>query len=309
MCARASPARWNNSYFRCMKALGYYLSLPFLYLLSALPGWIFYGVADFFFALLYYMIGYRRKVVMRNLRNAFPAKSEADLKKLEARFYRYLCDLFLETFKTLTISKTSMLRHCRLNENALALFNRYAEANKSVIIVMGHFGNWEWAGNTFSILGRHKLYVIYHPLTNKYFNRLIVDMRTRFGTGLIEMKNTMRDMLSKRGELSATAFIADQTPPPEGAYWTTFLNQDTPIFKGTEKIARKLNYPVIYVSVQRQKRGHYEIFAETLVEEPARTAEGEISELHTRRLEQDISAQPEIWLWSHRRWKHKRPVS
>lgn len=292
-----------------MKALGYYLSLPFLYLLSALPGWIFYGVADFFFALLYYMIGYRRKVVMRNLRNAFPAKSEADLKKLEARFYRYLCDLFLETFKTLTISKTSMLRHCRLNENALALFNRYAEANKSVIIVMGHFGNWEWAGNTFSILGRHKLYVIYHPLTNKYFNRLIVDMRTRFGTGLIEMKNTMRDMLSKRGELSATAFIADQTPPPEGAYWTTFLNQDTPIFKGTEKIARKLNYPVIYVSVQRQKRGHYEIFAETLVEEPARTAEGEISELHTRRLEQDISAQPEIWLWSHRRWKHKRPVS
>lgn len=292
-----------------MKALGYYVALLFLYLLSVLPWWIFYGVADFFFVLLYYVIGYRRKIVPQNLRNAFPAKSEAELKRLEARFYRYLCDLFLETFKTLTISKSSMLRHCRLNENALALFNRYAEANKSVIIVMGHFGNWEWAGNTFSILGRHKLYVIYHPLTNKYFNRLIVGMRTRFGTGLIEMKNTLRDMLSKRGELSATAFIADQTPPPEGAHWTTFLNQDTPIFKGTEKIARKLNYPVIYVSVRRLKRGHYEIFAETLVEEPARTAEGEISELHTRRLEQDIIAQPEIWLWSHRRWKHKRPLS
>jgi KDO2-lipid IV(A) lauroyltransferase len=131
-------------------------------------------------------------------------------------------------------------------------------------------------------------------------------MRTRFGTGLIEMRNTVRDMMSKRGELNATAFIADQTPPPEGAYWTTFLNQDTPIFWGTEKIARKLNYPVIYVSVKRKKRGRYMIFAETLVAEPARTAEGEISELHTRRLEKDIIDQPEIWLWSHRRWKHKR---
>lgn len=290
-----------------MKALTYYLTLPFLYLLSILPSWIFYGVADFFFVLLYYVIGYRRKVVMQNLRNAFPEKTAPELKKLEATFYRYLCDLLLETFKTLTISRNAMLRRCRLAPQAHAIFDAYAQTGQSVIIVMGHFGNWEWAGNTFSILGRHHLYVIYHPLTNKYFNRLIVSMRTRFGTGLIEMKNTVRDMLSKRAELSATAFIADQTPPPEGAYWTRFLNQDTPIFRGTEKIARKLNYPVIYVSVKRLKRGHYEIQAEKLVEEPAKTADGEISELHTRRLEQDIISQPEIWLWSHRRWKHKRP--
>lgn len=264
-------------------------------------------MADFFFVLLYYVIGYRRKVVMQNLRNAFPEKTAPELKKLEATFYRYLCDLLLETFKTLTISRNAMLRRCRLAPQAHAIFDAYAQTGQSVIIVMGHFGNWEWAGNTFSILGRHHLYVIYHPLTNKYFNRLIVSMRTRFGTGLIEMKNTVRDMLSKRAELSATAFIADQTPPPEGAYWTRFLNQDTPIFRGTEKIARKLNYPVIYVSVKRLKRGHYEIQAEKLVEEPAKTADGEISELHTRRLEQDIISQPEIWLWSHRRWKHKRP--
>ncbi len=285
----------------------YYICLPFLYLLSALPFWLFYGVADFFYVLLYYVFGYRRKVVMQNLRNSFPNKDEKELKKLEARFYRYLCDLFLETFKTLTIGKQAMLKRCALDPASLELFNSYAAQNRSVIIVMGHFGNWEWAGNTFSLLGKHHLYVIYHPLSNKYFNNLVVKMRTRFGTGLIEMRNTIRDMISKRKELSATAFIADQTPPPEGAYWTQFLNQDTPIFWGTEKIARKLNYPIIYVSVKRVKRGHYNIFAETLVEDPATTAEGEISELHTRRLEKDVIEQPEIWLWSHRRWKHKKP--
>jgi len=247
-------------------------------------------------------------VVMQNLRNSFPDKSEAELKRLQARFYRYLCDLILETFKTLAISRKAMLKHCAMDEASLALFNKYAEQKKNVIIVMGHFGNWEWAGNTFSLLGKHHLYVIYHPLSNKYFNGLIIKMRTRFGTGLIEMRNTIRDMIARRNELTATAFIADQTPPPEGAYWTRFLNQDTPIFWGTEKIARKLNYPVIYVSVRRMKRGHYTVFAEELVAAPAATAEGEISELHTRRLEKDILQQPETWLWSHRRWKHKKPA-
>jgi len=291
-----------------VKILVYYLCLPFLYLLSVLPFWLFYGVADFFYVLLYYVFGYRRKVVMQNLRNSFPEKNDTELKKLEAKFYRYLCDLFLETFKTLTISRRDILKHCVMDEQALAVFNKYAAENKSVIIVMGHLGNWEWAGNTFSLLGKHHLYVIYHPLSNLYFNRLIIKMRTRFGTGLIEMKNTIRDMLSNKKELSATAFIADQTPPPEGAYWTKFMNQDTPIFRGTEKIARKLNYPIVYVSVKRVKRGHYKIYAETLVESPAEIKEGEISELHTRRLEKDIIEQPEIWLWSHRRWKHKKPI-
>ncbi len=244
---------------------------------------------------------------MQNLRNSFPEKSDAELKKLRAKFYRYLCDLFLETFKTLTISRKSMLKRCKLDIAGQKLFEKYAAENKNLIIVMGHYGNWEWAGNTFGLLGKHHLYIIYHPLTNKYMNRLIIGMRSRFGNGLIEMRNTMRDMIAHKNELSITAFIADQTPPPEGAYWTKFLNQDTPIFRGTEKIARKLNYPVIFVNVKRVKRGYYEIFAETLVENPESTAEEEISELHTRRLEQEIIKQPEIWLWSHRRWKHKKP--
>jgi len=124
------------------------------------------------------------------------------------------------------------------------------------------------------------------------------------------MQNTFRDMVKNRDEINATAFIADQTPSnPEAAYWTNFLNQDTPIFFGTEKIAKKLNYPVIFGNVKRIKRGYYEIFLEMLAEDPKSTKDGEISEIHTRRLEEEIRKQPEIWIWSHRRWKHKRTVN
>jgi len=198
-----------------------------------------------------------------------------------------------------------MLKHCRMNEEALALFHQLAEEKKSIIIVMGHKGNWEWAGNTFSLNCSHQLYVIYHPLANKYLDRLMYNMRCRFGTKLIAMKDTIRDMIQNRKELSATAFIADQAPWPLTAHWMNFLNQDTPVFKGTEKIAQKLKYPVVYVSVKKVKRGYYELNAEELIL-PDIPTENLITEMHTRKLEKDIIEQPETWLWSHRRWKHSR---
>jgi KDO2-lipid IV(A) lauroyltransferase len=288
-----------------MQAVIYYIALPFLYLMSLLPFWILYRISDLFFLMMYYVLGYRKKVVMENLRNSFPEKTEEELKKIAIAFYRYLCDLFLETFKSLSVSKKEMDLRCTVNPDAQTLFKDLSERKKNIVIVMGHFGNWEWAGNVFDY-NKHQLYVIYHPLSNTYFNQLVIKMRTRFGTKLIEMRNTLRDMITHRNEINATAFIADQTPFPENAYWTTFLNQDTPVFTGTEKIARKFNYPVVFVSIKRKERGYYEIFAETLFENPKETKEGEISEAHTRKLEKDIILQPEIWLWSHRRWKHKR---
>ena len=289
-----------------MGAIGFYILLPFLYLISILPFPLFYLVSDFFYFLLYHILGYRKKVVYQNLKNSFPEKSHDELKKIERKFYRYLCDFFLETLKTLTISKKEASRRCAFTTQTKQLFDKLYTEKKSCIIVMGHFGNWEWAGNTFGIDCKQKLYVIYHPLHNKQFNNLIYKMRTRFGNGLYAMRDTIREMIKNKNEINATAFIADQTPAPEGAYWTTFLNQETPIFWGTEKIARKLNFPVVYVTVNRKKRGFYEVHSEILVNEPKSTKEGEISELHTRKLETDIKAQPEVWLWSHRRWKHKR---
>ncbi len=291
-----------------MSAIVYYLILPFLYLIALLPFPLFYLFSDAIYFILYRVIGYRKKVVYENLKNSFPNKSHQELKLIEKKFYHYLCDLFLETLKTLTISKEDAIKRCSLTDNAIRLFDELNHQKKSCILVLGHYGNWEWAGNTFSLLNKQQLYVIYHPLTNKHFDNLMYQLRTRFGTKLYAMKDTMREMIKNRNEVNATAFIADQTPSPEGAYWTTFLNQDTPVFWGTEKIAQKLNFPVIYVSVKRVKRGFYEIDCEYLVADPKNTKEGEISELHTKRLEKDIIAQPEIWLWSHRRWKHKRKV-
>lgn len=256
---------------------------------------------------LYYVLSYRKKVVMGNLRASFPDKSEAELQQIGKDFYRYLCDMFLETFKTLTISREEMVKRCSFTPDTLALFDKLAEDGKSAVLVMGHKGNWEWAGNTFSILCKQPLYVIYHPLANPHFNGLMYRMRTRFGTRLIAMQDTFREMVKNRQEVNATAFIADQSPQPATAQWVPFLHQDTPVSKGTEKIAQKMNSPVVYVSVNRVKRGYYTVTATMLVEQPAAAAEGDITVLHTRKLETDILAEPATWLWSHRRWKHKRP--
>ncbi len=289
-----------------MKALAYYCTLPFIYLISLLPFPLLYGLSNVVYFLLYKVIGYRKELVLSNLRNSFPGKTDAEIRELARKFYKYLCDLFLEVFKTLTISKKSMLRHCYFEPSSKELLNRFAAEGRSIILVMGHWGNWEWAGNTFSAEINSQLYVIYHPLSNKYMDRLMYNMRTRFKTRLIAMKDTFKEMVARRSEVTTTAFIADQTPNPVNAHWMTFLNQDTPVFLGTERIARKLNYPVVYAAIKKVKRGFYEINVELLVENPAETSDGEITELHTKRLEQDIIRQPEIWLWSHRRWKHRR---
>ena len=289
-----------------MQALLYYLTLPFIYLLSLLPFRILYVLSDGVYALLFYVAGYRKKVVLKNLRNSFPEKTEEEINVICKKFYHYFCDLTLETFKTLTISKEKMLKRCSLEPGAKILFDQLAIANQSVIIVMGHKGNWEWAGNTFSLCCKHQLYVIYHPLSNKYFNGLVYKMRTRFGTKLIAMKDTFREMAKNRSELNATAFIADQSPSPDKAYWMQFLNQDTPVFMGTEKIAQKMKYPIVYVSVKKIKRGYYTLAAKLLKEPPYILNEGEITTAHTEKLEKDILEQPETWLWTHRRWKHTR---
>ena len=290
-----------------MGTIGYYIALPFIYGIALLPFPLLYLFSDLLHLIIYRVIGYRTDVVQTNLRNSFPEKSEAQLKAIMSRFYRWFCDLTLETLKTLTISPATLRQ--RVTFEGLDLLRDYARREQSIILVLGHFGNWELAGARYSLeKDIPQLYVIYHPLHNKHFDQLMIRMRTRLGTKLYTMMETSRAMMRDKPLLTATAFIADQTPSPERAYWMTFLNQDTPIFFGTEALARKLDYPVVYISITRPRRGHYHMRAETLVENPKDTQEGNITEKHSRRLERDIQDHPDLWLWTHRRWKHKRPL-
>lgn len=287
-----------------MQSILYYLTLPIIYFISYLPFWLLYRLSDLSFIIVYYIIGYRKNVVFTNLKNSFPEKSEHELHTIQYQFYRYFCDLILETVKTLTITPETLQK--RLSFTDLEIFQKYYHQHQSIIIVMGHWGNWELGGARFALEPLHKLYVIYHPLHNPYFDKLVYHMRTRLGNGLYAMKDTFRRMIQDQSALTATAFIADQTPFPKSAHWTQFLNQDTPFFTGTGKIAHKINYPVVYVSIKRVKRGYYEIFAEDLVTNPSEVTYKDIVERFSQRLERDINDDPSIWLWTHRRWKHKR---
>ncbi len=288
-----------------MQGLVFYLLLPFIYLLSLLPFWVMYRVSDFMCFILFHIIKYRRKVVDINLRKSFPEKTDEEINALSRKFYAYLCDLTLETLKKLTMTKKQTLKHIKFKDTEL--FAKLHAEKKSVILLMGHYGNWEWAGSSFTLQTDYQLYVIYKPLSNKYFEDLMVKTRTMFGTRLIKYQSTLRDMLAYKNDITATAFIADQTPPPETAYWTNFLNQETPVFTGAEKIGKKLGFPIVFINIDRVKRGYYVISAELLFENPKDTAENEISETFIQRLEKEVIKKPEIWLWSHRRWKHKKP--
>lgn len=289
-----------------MAAIGYYLALPFLYGVALLPFPLLYLLSDVLYVIVFRLIGYRKEVIDTNLRRSFPEKSDQEIGQIAKKFKRWFCDLVLETLKTLTISKEEVRR--RIDFQGTEILRQMADRKQSVILVLGHLGNWELAGARYAAEpGLPKLHVIYHPLQNQYFDRLLIHMRTRLGNGLYTMKEAGRSMLRDRHLLTATAFIADQTPPPETAYWMTFLNQDTPVFQGTEALAKKLGYPIIYIGLQQSRRGHYIMKAELLFADPALTSRGEITQRHTQRLEADIRSQPEIWLWTHRRWKHNRP--
>lgn len=288
-----------------MKAISYYLAYPFLFVVARLPFFLLYIVSDCIYFLVYHIIGYRKKVVTENLTKSFPEKSEKEIDALQRKFYRYLCDLILETLKTTAWNEKVVRKHTSF-KNPEVMDALYKE-KKSALVVLGHIGNWEWAGPCFTLNSDHQLYVVYQPLSNPYFEKLFVKARTKFDTKIIPRKNALKSIISNRKTINATALVADQAPTPvKTAFWTTFLNQETAVFTGPEKMAKMLDYPVVYMDIVRVKRGHYEVTAEVLFDDPKNTEDNEITIAFNKRLEKSILNNPETWLWSHRRWKHKR---
>jgi len=258
------------------------------------------------YVLIYYIVGYRKAVVVGNLKNSFPDYSDQQIKMVTKKYYRYLCDLLLEALKTITWEEKDVKKRVKMYD--VEMVDSLYDKGKSVLIVMGHLGNWEWAGPCFNLHCKHNLFVVYHPLSNPYFEKVFQGSRTKFNTGIIPRVNTLREMIANRKALNATALIADQAPTPiNAALWVDFLNQDTPVFNGPEKLAKKLDQAVVYMRVVRVRRGYYEVRPKLLAEFPKDAPDQSITKAFINTLEQDICEQPEAWLWSHRRWKHKRP--
>ncbi len=293
-----------------MKKLGGKLLVLTLHIWALFPMWYLYICSSILYVILYHVVGYRRKVVQTNLANAFPTKTQKDRKQIESEFYQYLCDLIVETIKIPRITKAQLANRCYVSDENFKKFTNLYDKSKSVILVLGHHGNYEWANLAFTAKGDYNFHAIYHPLSNSVLDQFFVETRGRLGTTLVPMKNAygkIRETVTNQSNPGVFGLVADQSPSPKNAYWTTFLNQETGVFWGPERMAQKFDLPIIFVNVKRIKRGKYEIIPEILIENPSQYAAGEITELHLRKLEEKILKQPETWFWSHRRWKHSNP--
>lgn len=278
-----------------------------LYVFSLLPFWCLYLVSDLLFLLIYYVIGYRKKVVLENLRNSFPEKQESEIRKTAYRFYRYFPDLLVESLKLASISPKEAARRMEMT-NTREVF-RHIDQGIPVIGVTAHYGNWELAIHSLSQLMMDiPQLIIYKPLNNATFNQVHNNIRSRFGARLIPMKQILRHIVRMKNEAHISIFVADQTPTYQDSdYFMEFLNQDTLVYTGTERIARLTNFPVVFCEIRRKKRrGFYTCKFTTLVENPKQLPAHEITHIHNRFTEQIIREEPEYWLWSHRRWKRKR---
>jgi Kdo2-lipid IVA lauroyltransferase/acyltransferase len=280
------------------------LGTYFLYLVSLLPFWFLYGVADILFVILYYIVHYRRDVVQENLLNSFPEKTEVERKVIEKKYYRYMADLMMETIKSVSMSAKSV--HRRMICTNPELMEHYFKQGKSILAAAGHYANWEMACLSFGFLTEKRRMIVYKPQSNEVFTDFFNRTRSRFGATMISMRQTLRKMIEFKNELTFTVLASDQTPTREEAkYFTTFLNQQTAVFLGIEKLTKVVDCVVIFYRIDVVKRGHYTYTFVPLVENPAATKPYEITEIHVKYLESLINEKPEYWLWSHRRWKIK----
>lgn len=288
-----------------MTNLFYYPLFWIVYAFSLLPFWALYGISAIIRFFLFNIFGYRLSVIKENINIAFPEKSKEEKKLIRQTFKKHFCDVFVESLKLLSISNKNIKRRFVFENDSEALLEGFFEQGKMVLIVLGHYGNWEYMGPGFKLWRSKPLVSAYRPLRWKTADRILKKSRERFETGMIPMKSLTREMFRLKDEVCAVLLLADQSPSlNRHAYWIEFFNKETPVFQGTEKLARKFNTPVVFVSIRKEKRGFYKAFFKLVSDAPNSLKEGELTYLHAKMLEEDIKREPGYWLWSHKRWKH-----
>lgn len=284
------------------RLLYYLLILP----ISHLPYPALYLFSDLAFVLIFYVFKYRRKVVSENITNSFPAKDSSEIREIERRFYHHFCDLIVETLKGFTVSRNQVRARFAIRNPEVA--DVYCEQGKNVVFVGGHFNNWEVLAQGVGYEIKHLPIGLYKALHNVYLDSKMKSTRERGRLIMVPTTEASTSFETDYGEPAGIIFGIDQSPSNTArSYWMTFLNQDTPVSYGAEKYAKAYDLPVIYCTIHKVKRGHYEGELHLITEDSTNEPYGAILEKSTAKLEDDIKANPEFWLWTHRRWKAKRP--
>ncbi|MDA8572791.1 lysophospholipid acyltransferase family protein [Flavobacteriaceae bacterium] len=289
-----------------MQLLAFVLIYPLLWFVSILPFRLLYAVSDMLFVVLYYVVGYRKKTVEENLKLVFPEKSETERKRITKQFFRHLCDMILEAIKSMNISVEDM--KARFKFTNIEVIQDYEKRQKSIALMCAHYGSWEWIF-ILQAYTSHLTFAIYKKLNNIYFDKLIRKIRARYDSYLITTKDSI-DVLTdnkKKGLITINGFAADQSPKKEKAYhWNTFMGIEVPVHTGAEMLSKKLDMPVVFFSVKRIKRGFYETTFQTLAEHPNDFKDYEITDQFLKLVEQQIHDEPQYYLWTHKRWKHRK---
>ena len=291
-----------------MQLLIYILVYPFLWIMSILPTRVLYGFSNFLFFIVYYLFNYRKKVVRENLCLCFPKKSLHEIKSIEKKFFQHLCDMFVESIKSISISEAEIRKRYKFTN--IEEINKIEAANKSILLMCAHYGSWEW----IFIIQRYVTtdgYAIYKKIENKYFDQLVRKIRAKYNTNLITNKETFTSMRDHKrlGKKGIYGFLSDQSPKLKSAYhWREFMNIKVPVHTGAEKLAKELDLAIVFFKTKKVKRGYYETTFKTVTLNPNEFENYQITDLFINYLEDMIHEEPAYYLWTHKRWKHRNNV-
>lgn len=291
-----------------MTKVGYYIGYAIWHTLSLLPLRVLYVLSDLLYVLVSRIVRYRHRVIWNNLKTSFPEKADQEIRRIERDFYHYFCDYLVETIKLMTISEKQLRK--RMTFTGIDQINRVLDSGQSCALYLGHVGNWEWITSMpLWTIPNVQCAQIYHPLENPSADKLFLKVRERFGAKCIAMNDTLREVVRYRreGQTICVGYISDQKPHWVNIHhWVDFLNHDTPVLTGTERILRSTGHAVFYADITRKRRGYYNCDFQLITLDPKSTKEWELTDSYFSALEQTIRRDPAIWLWSHDRWKRTR---